>query len=599
MISHKARLGARFLIGLLLVSIAVASIVVYYVRSGGPITMREALQSELVADILPPPAFVVEPYKNAALIMLDPQAASPHVADIKAERAEYEARKTYWQAAVLPEAMRLPLDGTLSSADRFWKVMDSRFLPALTSGDRAAMAAAFNNGLTPAYADQHGQVTRLVALSARYRAEAAQTDGRNTQLALAFLGIVALLVIGAIQWSARAVQQQIVEPLVTTASAMSAMASGDYDQMLDGAGRNDEIGLMAQAIEVFRENGKARQQASAEQRIVVAALTEGLERIASKDLEYRVDDRFPESYEALRRNYNEAVNALAGALRTVRVGAASVQGSIGEIRAAADDLAARNEVQASRITETAGALNAVTAIVSETAAGAVAVQKAVTAARSEATDGGEVVERAIEAMARIETSAKEIGQIIAVIDGIAFQTNLLALNAGVEAARAGEAGRGFAVVATEVRALAQRSADAAQSIKELITTSGVQVGAGVALVGQTGEKLVGIVRRVSEINALIDGIASSATRQAQNLVGVNGAMGDMEPMTQQNAAMVEQSSAATRSLSSEAQLLTELVETFRTRDGAERPAVVFQPATLRRTSALQIQHPAMPLALAS
>jgi methyl-accepting chemotaxis protein len=256
-------------------------------------------------------------------------------------------------------------------------------------------------------------------------------------------------------------------------------------------------------------------------------------------------------------------------------------------------------VQASRITETAGALNAVTAIVSETAAGAVAVQKAVTAACSEATDGGEVVERAIEAMARIETSAKEIGQIIAVIDGIAFQTNLLPLNAGVEAARAGEAGRGFAVVATEVRALAQRSADAAQSIKELITTSGVQVGAGVALVGQTGEKLVGIVRRVSEINALIDGIASSATRQAQNLVGVNGAMGDMERMTQQNAAMVEQSSAATRSLSSEAQLLTELVETFRTRYGAERPAVVSQPATLRRTSALQTQHPPMPLALAS
>jgi methyl-accepting chemotaxis protein len=599
MISRKARLGARFLIGLLLVSIAVASVVVYQVRSGGPITMREALQSELVADILPPPAFVVEPYKNAALILIDPEAASPHVADIKAEHAEFEARKTYWQAADLPEAMRLPVDGTLTSADRFWKIMDNRFLPALKSGNRAAMADAFNNGLTPAYNDQHDQVTRLVALSAKYRAEASATDGRNTQLALMFLGFVALLVIGAIQWSARAVQQQIVEPLVTTASAMSAMAGGDYDQVLEGVGRTDELGLMARAMDVFRDNGKARQQASAEQRIVVSALTEGLERMANKDLEFRVTERFPGSYEALRLNYNEAVEALAGALRTVRVGASSVQGSIGEIRAAADDLAARNEVQASRITETAGALNAVTTIVSETAAGAVAVQKAVTAARSEATDGGEVVERAIEAMAKIEASAKEIGQIIAVIDGIAFQTNLLALNAGVEAARAGEAGRGFAVVATEVRALAQRSADAAHSIKQLITTSGVQVGAGVALVGQTGEKLGGIVRRVSEINALIDGIASSAMRQAENLVGVNGAMGDMERMTQQNAAMVEQSSAATRSLSSEAQLLTELVETFRTRDEAERPAVVSQPANLRRTSALEIEHAPMRLALAS
>jgi methyl-accepting chemotaxis protein len=433
----------------------------------------------------------------------------------------------------------------------------------------------------------------------KYRAEAAQTDGRNTQLALIFLGFVALLVIGAIQWSARAVHQSIVAPLVTTASAMSAMAAGDYDQMLEGAGRADEIGLMARAMEVFRDNGKARHQASAEQRIVVSALSEGLERMAQKDLEFRVTERFPESYEALRRNYNEAVEALASALRTVRVGAASVQSNIGEMRAAADDLAARNEVQAARITETASSLNAVTAIVSETAAGAVAVQKAVTAARGEATDGGEVVERAIEAMALIEASAKEIGQIIAVIDGIAFQTNLLALNAGVEAARAGEAGRGFAVVATEVRALAQRSADAAQSIKELITTSGVQVGAGVALVGQTGEKLGGIVRRIAEINGLIDGIAGSASRQAENLVDVNEAMGDMERMTQQNAAMVEQSSAATRSLSNEAGLLTELVRTFRTRDQAGRPAMASQPMHMRRTSVGEIEPPAMRLALAS
>jgi methyl-accepting chemotaxis protein len=599
MISQKARLGAQFLIGLLLVSIAVASFVVYQVRSGGPITMREALQSELLADILPPPAFVVEPYKNAALILLDPGAAAPQVADIKAERAEFEARKTYWQSADLPEAMLAPVAGTLSSADRFWKIMDSRFLPALASGNRAVMVDAFNNGLTPAYHDQHDQVTRLVALSAKYRAEAAQTDGRNTQLALIFLGFVALLVIGAIQWSARAVQQSIVAPLVTTASAMSAMAAGDYDQMLEGAGRADEIGLMARAMEVFRDNGKARHQASAEQRIVVSALSEGLERMAQKDLEFRVTERFPESYEALRRNYNEAVEALASALRTVRVGAASVQSNIGEMRAAADDLAARNEVQAARITETASSLNAVTAIVSETAAGAVAVQKAVTAARGEATDGGEVVERAIEAMALIEASAKEIGQIIAVIDGIAFQTNLLALNAGVEAARAGEAGRGFAVVATEVRALAQRSADAAQSIKELITTSGVQVGAGVALVGQTGEKLGGIVRRIAEINGLIDGIAGSASRQAENLVDVNEAMGDMERMTQQNAAMVEQSSAATRSLSNEAGLLTELVRTFRTRDQAGRPAMASQPMHMRRTSVGEIEPPAMRLALAS
>ncbi len=599
MISQKARLGSRGVIGLLLITIAVASMFVHQVRAGGPISVRDALQSELVADILPPPAFVVEPYKNAALIMLDPAEAALQVADIKAERAEFEARKAYWQAADLPEAMRSPLVETVDAADRFWSIMDQRFLPALASGNRAAMDDAFKTGLTPAYDEQHDKVTKLVSLSAKYRAQAGETDTRNIEMALIFLGFAALIVMGAIQWSARAMQRMIVDPLVETANAMTAMAAGDYDQVVGNLGRADEIGLMARAMEVFRKDGKAKHQASAEQQIVVSALSMGLERMAAKDLEFRIAVRFPEIYEALRRDYNAAVDSLAGALRTVRVGASSVEINIGEIRAASDDLAARNELQAARISETAGALNAVTAIVSETAAGAVAVQSAVMAARREATDGGDVVERAIEAMARIESSAQEISQIIAVIDGIAFQTNLLALNAGVEAARAGEAGRGFAVVANEVRALAQRSADAAQSIKGLITTSGEQVSAGVALVGQTGDKLGGIVRRVAEINALIDGIADSASRQAQNLVDVNGAMGDMERMTQQNAAMVEQSSAATQSLSSEAELLMVLVKTFRTRDKAARPAAASQPDRLRRSSALEAAPAPTRLALAN
>lgn len=215
-------------------------------------------------------------------------------------------------------------------------------------------------------------------------------------------------------------------------------------------------------------------------------------------------------------------------------------------------------------------MNQVTSMVRETAKGAAEVNRSIDEAHREASEGGAVVKRAVGAMGAIEKSASEITQIINVIDGIAFQTNLLALNAGVEAARAGDAGKGFAVVANEVRALAQRSADAAKDIKALITTSAEQVGAGVALVGETGTLLDRIVTRVGAISGMITTIAESAETQATNLQQVNGAVGEMDKMTQQNAAMVEESTAAARSLAGEAEALADVVARFKL--GGEAPA---------------------------
>ncbi|BEV02303.1 HAMP domain-containing methyl-accepting chemotaxis protein [Novosphingobium olei] len=598
MISRLARNGARALVAAMLVAILVSTGVVWFIRQGGPITARVSLQDELVADILPPPAFVVESYLHAALIVNDPSVAPAQKQELVEEHAEFLQRQKYWSEAPLPPEMRPSMDRTIATAEKFWAAVDNDFLPAVDAGDQVRAARAFHDELGPAYQRQHAEVQALVKLSADYKAKMAHGDNVRISLALGFLALLAAGLVAVLLWAARQVQHRVVAPLVETADVMTAMAHGDYDRPIEGITRNDEIGMMAQAIDVFRENGLARQRASEAQEALVAHLTAGLEHLARKDLEFRLTEPLPDGYDAIRLDYNAAVAALAEAMRSVRVGSTSVSSAIGEIRAASEDLAQRNEQQAARLADTAHSMDAITSSVRETAAGAGALQASMSEAHREASEGGEVVQRAIAAMAAIENSAREIGTIIAVIDGIAFQTNLLALNAGVEAARAGDAGKGFAVVANEVRALAQRSADAAQDIKALITTSADQVAQGVALVGDTGSKLEAIVGRVTEINALIGDIASAAHEQATNLAHVNGAVGEMDRMTQQNAAMVEQSSAATRSLSAEAERLSSLVSSFRTRDPESRPAVLARPGQHRRNSALEDASPAVPLALA-
>jgi methyl-accepting chemotaxis protein len=307
-------------------------------------------------------------------------------------------------------------------------------------------------------------------------------------------------------------------------------------------------------------------QAAIDQRQVVSELATGLGRLAVQDLAYRIDTPLGEEYDELRLNFNNAILALAEAMASVRERASAVTQSVIEIRGAADDLSERNLRQAASLEEASAAMTQITTSVQETASSVEAVRVTISLAQQEAGQGGAVVTRAIEAMAEIEKSTQEISQIIGVIDGIAFQTNLLALNAGVEAARAGESGRGFAVVANVVRALAQRSADAANHIKALISSSTQQVGAGVALVGETGTMLGAIVERVGEVTTMVTRIADSAQVQAVHLSQINATVGEMDRATQQNAAMVEQTTAAARSLAEEAEQLAIMVRQFRTRE---------------------------------
>ena len=394
-------------------------------------------------------------------------------------------------------------------------------------------------------------------------------SGGGGSLALVALPVLALACMAV---TVMASSHLICTPYVNTVVRMEALAVGDVDSPINYTHFGDCVGRMTTAMASFRDNAIIVQESRATQEKLVPALGVGLEKLSDRQLDYQIVEPFPDAYEPLRKSFNASMNELSAAIDGVRKATSGVSTGANEIRAASDDLAARNEQQAASLEETAAAMNQVTDLVKQSARSATEAQSSISDTHRKAVEGGGVVSRAVEAMAAIEKSAQQITQIIDVIDGIAFQTNLLALNAGVEAARAGDAGKGFAVVANEVRALAQRSADAASNIKALILTSSQQVNQGVGLVDETGALLEAIVERVALVNGQVEEIAAAAVTQSTSLEQVNVAVGDMDRMTQQNAAMVEQSTAAARSLADEAGELSRLVSQFRinANDGAQR-----------------------------
>ncbi|WP_306413075.1 methyl-accepting chemotaxis protein [Ectorhizobium quercum] len=311
----------------------------------------------------------------------------------------------------------------------------------------------------------------------------------------------------------------------------------------------------------------------------VRKLGEGLKKLAAGELDFRLDEAFPGTFESLRQDFNTALEQLAGTLGAVAQATVEIDSGSTEVSRSADHLSRRTEQQAASLEETAAALDEITATVRNAAHRSEEARKAAELARSSASHSAKVMADAVEAMARIEESSGKISSIIGVIDEISFQTNLLALNAGVEAARAGDAGKGFAVVAQEVRELAQRAARAAREIKDLIRHSSGEVEGGVKLVSETGEALRAIEDNIIVVNERMQAIATAASEQASGLHEVNTAVNQMDQVTQQNAAMVEESNAASATLARQAERLRELVGQFR----LERPAApVSRSATVTR-----------------
>ena len=586
-ISRTIGLMGVLVFAAMLASVGASLYAIQQLRVGGPLYERIILGKDLVADILPPPEYVIEAYLEARLAIDNPASVAQSRARLAQLRKDYDLRHSFWLTARLPLNLKRDMVETShAQVQAFWGHIENDYLPALERGDTVAARAALDDVATD-YARHRMVVDRMViasnAMNAAVEAQAARQ--RATLFSLASgLALLAAVALAAGLW---AVRTGLVTPIVRMTRVMSRLAAGEHGLETPFKTRGDEVGEMARAVEVFRasalernelqqreieereradkarENAaNARDAASAQRTGVVGALATGLERLSVGDLGCRLDEPFPAEYEKLRGDFNTAVGELSSTLGVIAGATTQVSASAADISRAADDLSQRTDNQASALEQTAAALEEITATVSQTAEGAEQTRQTVTEATEVAERSGAIVAEAVGAMERIERSAGEIGQIIGVIDEIAFQTNLLALNAGVEAARAGESGKGFAVVAQEVRGLAQRSAEAAKEIKRLIAVSSHEVETGVRLVNSAGQALTEINGKVAQINGLALAMAASIREQATGLAQVNLAVNEMDRTTHENAAMVEQTTRASHELSTQAAELNSLAARF-------------------------------------
>jgi len=457
-------------------------------------------------------------------------------------------------------------------------------------------------------------IDELAALNlqgAKISSAAAHTTFDSTvSLFYLVIGLSAVIVIGATLYA----MLGVVKPITQITGSMRELASGNTKDAIPFVERKDEIGSMAGAVEIFRQNAitknkmeadaernraqseanriadqqRAEEEAAERMRVATSGLAIGLKRLASGDLAFQLTESFAADFEPLREDFNTSVTQLAVALDSISSSVGTINNGSQEISSGANDLAKRTEQQAAALEETAAALEQITVNVDLSSKRAQEARTVASEANKSATKSGLVVADAVSAMSRIEDSSNKISNIIAVIQEIAFQTNLLALNAGVEAARAGEAGRGFAVVAQEVRELAQRSANAAKEIKGLIETSTAEVSSGVKLVNDTGAALADIGNYIVKINEHMDGIATASREQSTGLSEVNVAVNELDQTTQKNAAMVEQTNAAANLMSDEAVNLRDLVGQFKLARSHNAPSSRANPVHELRHTARQM-----------
>lgn len=537
------------------------------------ITATAAIHHEMTADMMHEgvEADVIH------AVFVGPNGLPEEQAAVKAKTADdiatFRDSIAKLQSLDLPVEVSGQLKSTIPLVEDYLTTADETVKLALAD-ETAARAAV--PGFLAKFNALETQMGRLGDLIQTLGEQTAARGVYLDQILIAVLIGVSVATTAANMLSSYSVTRSISKPIERLRAALRDVAQGDFGIRIGTITRDDDIGAIARDIDTVSDRVKLAldEQSALRQdgEHVISILGEGLRNLAAGNLSQSIEEVFSGTYEPLRQDFNDTVEKLSLMITQLVEASESIRARSSEISRASEDLSARTETQAATLEETAAALEEMTASVNTAASNAKEVEAVVLRARNDVETSGRVVQGAVNAMNEIESSSSQISQIIGVIDDIAFQTNLLALNAGVEAARAGDAGRGFAVVASEVRALAQRSSLAAKEIKVLISASSQHVHSGVQQVDGAGKALSEVVTQVAQISKLVSNMATGSYEQAQGLNEINIGVAQLDQVTQHNAAMVEESGAATQALTQEAVGMSKLVGQFTLRNDRSRPA---------------------------
>ena len=562
-------------------------------RIKGPVYDQIVFGKDVIADILPPPLFVVESYMLTLEANQFPEMRSEDLTKIAKLRKDYQDRRDYWAGSGLRDDLKAELaDKVVTTGDKFWEAFDTSFVPALKTDDNADDAAALLK-MNQTFHSHQMAVLGLVENSTNFLAATEkEAEGQVTtwQLVAYISAALSILTVfaGLFLFKRRA-----IAPVIDMTGVMTSYSQDNYAPEIPHSDREDEIGAMAKAVSIFRQNGLQRQEMqrqeeemrqetlrrqlldaenekkasiAAEVSAAMAQITDGLNKMSQGDLSFELDLPFSADLGHVRSTFNNAIYRINEILIAIDQTARELDSESEKLNREASGLTSRAEQQAETIEQSSVALSEISSVMRDATLKSENAGKLVEKTKHEAAQSRAVVSDTINAIERISESSGKIGKIISVIDEIAFQTNLLALNAGVEAARAGDAGRGFAVVAQEVRELASRSANAAREIKGLVQQSATDVESGVMSVNKTGDAIRIIENGINEVNDIITSIVSGSRQQSVGVSDISAGMQQLEKFTQQNAEMAARSGQLIEAVTRKADALADKISGFKLQD---------------------------------